>query len=374
MTVLLTAAFFFAAVVAARADVADPHSEPAVQAIERVLPAVVNINTERTAPRKGAEPAFEPIYGAPPSRGLSSRSTITSLGSGFLVHPDGYIVTNEHVVERAADLKIWVTLSNKQTYEAKYITGSKPYDLAFIKIEAEEPLPYINLDELSPKLLGQTVLVLGNPLGFGSSVSRGILSGKERTVTIQGNTYRDLLQTDAAINPGNSGGPLIDLAGRLVGVASVKMAQTRQGIPTQGMAFAISGETVREKVDDFFRVASGEPTKEAARDQLPKMWRLLGLRVAEMSAAKRQELGVANGRGVLVVGVDRSSPAGEAGFTEGLVIFKLGNYEVASAQQIEELLETVGAGTVVELTVGFVRRNPRGPVQRQTKLVTLQTR
>src|SRR5262249_11093449 len=151
-------------------------------------------NTERAAPpRDAAERLYEQYFGGNSGRGLTARPTIKSLGSGFIVGAQGYIVTNEHVVKRAADLKIWVTLSNKQTYEARYVTGSQQYDLAFLKIEAPEALPFISVDNLSPSLLGQTVLVLGNPLGFGSSVSRGILSGKERTVTVEGYTFRNLL-------------------------------------------------------------------------------------------------------------------------------------------------------------------------------------
>ena len=104
-----------------------------------------------------------------------------------------------------------------------------------------KPLPYISLEDLSPDLLGETVLAVGNPLGYGLSVSRGILSALKRTVTVDEMEYKDLIQTDAAINPGNSGGPLIDIGGKLVGVNSVKMAFTPQGVPTQGIGFAIPG-------------------------------------------------------------------------------------------------------------------------------------
>ena len=106
-------------------------------------------------------------------------------------------------------------------------------------------MPFINLNDISPNLLGQTVIVVGNALGYGSSISRGVLSGVKRDITIDNIEYKDLLQTDAAINPGNSGGPLIDLSGRLVGVSSAKMAFTPQGVPTQGLGFAIPAEIVQ---------------------------------------------------------------------------------------------------------------------------------
>src|SRR5215210_5380350 len=206
------------------------------------MPAVVNINTERVVKRTIRDPYddfFNNFFGGPTRPMRQIRQKVQSLGSGFIVDPAGYIVTNEHVVERAADLKISVTTPDGKTYDAKYITGTAESDLALIKIESKELLPFIDLNNLSPNLLAETVLVLGNPLGYGSSVARGVLSAKNRTISIDEVEYKNLIQTDAAINPGNSGGPVIDLAGRLVGVSSVKLAFTPQGVPTQGLGFAI---------------------------------------------------------------------------------------------------------------------------------------
>jgi serine protease Do len=241
---------------------ADPASEPAVLAVAKVLPAVVNINTERVVKRRVRDP-FEDFaaqyFGNYRSRPREIRQTLQSLGSGFIVDPAGYIVTNEHVVQRAADLKIEVTMNDGKTYNARYITGDEKKDLAFIKIEAKADFPFINLENISPNLLGQTVLVVGNALGYGSSISRGVLSGTKRDISIDDMDYKDLLQTDAAINPGNSGGPLIDLSGRLVGMSSAKMAFTPQGVPTQGLGFAIPAETVRTIVAQFKEFAQKQP-------------------------------------------------------------------------------------------------------------------
>jgi serine protease Do len=232
----------------------DPAYEPAVTAIKSVLPAVVNINTERLVRRQIRGPEddyYEQFFDGPSRRPIEIRQRVKSLGSGFLVDANGLIVTNEHVVQRAQDLKIKVTLNDGRSFNARYVAGDSASDLALIRIEDGGALPYIDLSKLSPNLLGETVLVLGNPLGYGSSVSRGILSATDRTVTVQGTEYHNMLQTDAAINPGNSGGPLIDLSGSLVGVSSVKMAFTSQGIPTQGLGFAIPAETVRAKVEQL---------------------------------------------------------------------------------------------------------------------------
>src|SRR4051794_24953742 len=254
MAILLTLSSVFAQ--------ADPASEPAVLAVAKVLPAVVNINTERGVRRRVRDP-FEDFaaqfFGNYRSQPREIRQTLQSLGSGFIVDPAGYIVTNEHVVQRAADLKIEVTLNDGKVYNARYITGDEKKDLAFIKIEAKADFPFIDLNNLSPNLLGQTVLVVGNALGYGSSISRGILSGMKRDIKIEEVEYKNLLQTDAAINPGNSGGPVIDLSGKLVGVSSAKMAFTPQGVPTQGLGFAIPADTVRDSVAHFREVAKNQP-------------------------------------------------------------------------------------------------------------------
>src|SRR5439155_1387754 len=171
-----------------------------------VLPAVVNINTERVVRRTVRDP-FEDFYaqffGYNRVRPREIRQTLQSLGSGFIIDPAGYIVTNQHVVERAADLKIHVTTNDGKTYNAHYIAGDDKTDLAFIKIDAQTAFPFINLDNISPNLLGQTVIVVGNAVGYGSSISRGVLSAVKRNITVDDVEYKDLVQTDAAVNPGS---------------------------------------------------------------------------------------------------------------------------------------------------------------------------
>src|SRR6202045_1512124 len=167
---------------------ADPAAEPAVLAVAKALPAVVNINTERVVRRTVRDPFdefYSQFFGYYRSRPREIRQTLQSLGSGFIVDPAGYIVTNEHVVERAADLKIQVTTNDNKTYNAHYITGDAKKDLAFIKIDGKEGFPFISLDNISPNLLGQTVIVVGNAVGYGSSISRGVLSGTKREITIE---------------------------------------------------------------------------------------------------------------------------------------------------------------------------------------------
>src|SRR5213082_3076155 len=246
---------------------ADPAAEPAVLAIAKVLPAVVNINTERVVRRTVRDPIedfYAQFFGYYRGRTREIRQTLQSLGSGFIVDPAGYIVTNQHVVARAADLKIQVTTNNSKTYSAHYITGDDKKDLAFIKIDSKDSFPFINLDNISPNLLGETVLVVGNAVGYGSSISRGGLRASKRDISIENMEYKNLVQTDAAINPGNSGGPVIDISGRLVGISSAKMAFTPQGVPTKGMGFAIPGDVVRDNVAKFKAFAEKHPGQKTA--------------------------------------------------------------------------------------------------------------
>jgi serine protease Do len=342
---------------------ADPASEPAVLAVAKVLPAVVNINTERIVRRTVRDP-FEDFYsqffGYNRVRPREVRQTLQSLGSGFIIDPAGYIVTNQHVVERAADLKIHVTTNDGKTYNAHYIAGDDKTDLAFIKIDAETAFPFISLDNISPNLLGQTVIVVGNAVGYGSSISRGVLSAVKRDITVDDTEYKGLVQTDAAINPGNSGGPVIDLSGRLVGISSAKMAFTPQGVPTQGMGFAIPAEVVRDSVNQFKKVAQkqAKPNNRSASapdTSVSNAEKLFGLQLQDLNQELSDALGYLRGRGVLITAVEPDSPADKAGLERGLVIYRADNFETNSVKQFEELLRGVQSGTKLEFTVGAIR-------------------
>jgi serine protease Do len=364
---------------------ADPAAEPAVIAVSKVLPAVVNINTERVIKRAVRDPIdefYSQFFGYYRSRPREIRQTLQSLGSGFIVDPAGYIITNQHVVERAADLKIQVTTNDGKTYNAHYITGDDKKDLAFIKVDAKGPFPFINLDNISPNLLGETVIVVGNAVGYGSSISRGVLSATKRDITIENIEYKDLVQTDAAINPGNSGGPLIDISGRLVGISSAKMAFTPQGVPTQGLGFAIPADVVRDSVTQFKKIAekqppppvgnrqSGLPAAGGAKgDQSPNQpastessntAQLFGMQLQDLTPELSDALGYVANRGVLISAVEPDSPAEDAGVQRGLVIYRIGKHDVNSIQDVENLLGRAQTGTRVDFTVGVVRADGSG--------------
>jgi serine protease Do len=357
---------------------ADPASEPTVLALAKVLPAVVNINTERVVRRAVRDP-FEDFYaqffGYDRARPREIRQTLQSLGSGFIIDPAGYIVTNQHVVERAADLKIQVTTNDGKTYNAHYIAGDDKTDLAFIKIDAKAALAFISLDNISPNLLGETVIVVGNAVGYGSSISRGVLSAVKRNITIENMEYKDLVQTDAAINPGNSGGPVIDISGRLVGISSAKMAFTPQGVPTQGLGFAIPADVVRDTVSRFKKIADKKPmtSKQPTPKETStsKAERLFGLQLQDLSEELLDALGYARRRGVLITAVEPGSPAAEAGIERGLVIYRVSKYEVNSVKQVEDLLGQAQSGARVNFAIGVIRAGGQGE---QVQTLTIAAR
>jgi serine protease Do len=341
---------------------ADPASEPAVLAVAKVLPAVVNINTERVVRRTVRDPIddfYAQFFGSNRFRPRQIRQTLQSLGSGFIIDPAGYIVTNQHVVERAADLRISVTSNDGKTYRAHYIAGDDKTDLAFIKIDAQTDFPFINLDNISPNLLGETVIVVGNAVGYGSSISRGVLSAVKRNITVEETDYKDLVQTDAAINPGNSGGPVIDLSGRLVGIASAKMAFTPQGVPTQGLGFAIPAEVVRDSVSRFKQVAMKQGKLKSpaglAESSGSRVEKLFGMQLQDLTQELSDALGYLRGRGVLITAVEQDSPAGDAGIKRGMVIYRVNTSMVSSAKQIDDVLRAAASDANVEFTVGIIR-------------------
>jgi len=357
---------------------ADPAAEPAVLAVAKVLPAVVNINTERVIRRSVRDPIedfYAQFFGQYRARPREIRQTLQSLGSGFIVDPSGYIVTNQHVVARAADLKIKVTTNDGRTYNAHYITGDDKKDLAFIKIDAKDSFPFINLDNISPNLLGQTVLVVGNAVGYGSSISRGVLSATKRDISIDNVDYKDLVQTDAAINPGNSGGPVIDISGRLVGISSAKMAFTPQGVPTQGLGFAIPADVVRDSVKNFKTFAEKHPGEknQPAADETPRSNAelLFGMQLQDLNEELTDALGYEPGRGVLISAVEPDSPADQAGIQRGLVIYRVGKQDVNSIKDVEKVLGRATSGASVDFMVGVVRAGGAG---RRLETVTLAAR
>jgi len=342
------------ALVAAAAQATAPQDEPIVKAVEKVRPAVVNIFTERIVTQEVRDPFdvyMERFFGGGMSRGNKILATpVRNLGSGLIVSPDGYIVTNQHVVDRAAKLKIKVTLANGKETEAVLLRDDDLLDLALIKIESKEPLPYLSLEILSPNLLGQTVLVLGNPVGYESSVSAGILSAKDRTLTINDLTMEGLLQTDAAINPGNSGGPLVDAEGNLVGLSSAKMS-VAQNLPVDNIGFAIPADRVKRWVEEAIAVVEGKIKPPPERSAAAVLQERFGLELKDCSPEESLRLGYQGRAGLLVTGVEKGSPAAAAGIQKGMLVVGLGQAPARNLDELPRRVRQLKGGEQVAITV-----------------------
>ncbi len=227
---------------------------PIIDAVEKVLPSVVNISTKRLVNvmqndsyrrlrRNVFDQFFSDLFVPPPTP--QSYPLKHSLGSGVIVDTNGYILSNYHVIERAAEIS--VTLENGEMYEARIVASDEINDLALIKIDVPGGVKAIDFAEDDDLLLGEQVVVLGNPFGLGHTVTVGVLSAKNREALYQGEVlYHDILQTDAAVNPGSSGGPLVNVNGELIGI---NVAFNKEA---QNIGFAVPTKRVRELVNRWF--------------------------------------------------------------------------------------------------------------------------
>ena len=230
----------------------DPRVTPVVRAYRKVKPAVVNIATEQIVnARMGltGDDIFDQVFPSP----LLRRVPVQSLGSGFVIHPSGFIVTNAHVVRRAE--KIEVQFADKTKYPAKIVSASEQYDLAVLKIDPNggAALPYLPLGRSDDLMVGETVIAVGNPFGYTSTLSTGVISAIGRDLEFEGGVkIASLIQTDAPINPGNSGGPLLNVKGELIGITTAIRAGAQNigfAIPVDSLAAELSELTDYERVN-----------------------------------------------------------------------------------------------------------------------------
>jgi len=270
-------------------------------AVSRAAPAVVNIFTSKEvrAPAHPllSDPLFRRFFGEA-FPGESQRAT--SLGSGVLVSPRGYILTNNHVVEAADEIE--VALPDGKKLVARVAGADPETDLAVLRVDATD-LPAIALGSSDTLRVGDVVLAIGNPFGFGQTVTSGIVSALGRA-GLGINTYENFIQTDAAINPGNSGGALVDAAGRLIGINTAIFSRSGGSM---GIGFAIPISTARVVMDQIIRTGS-----------VTRGW--LGVEVREITPALAESFGMAAPRGALIEGVLRGGPAARAGVKPGDVL------------------------------------------------------
>jgi serine protease Do len=306
--------------------------------VEREGPAVVNISTVQTVRREDAFPRIpglpddDPFYDffrrfmPPGPREYQTRS----LGSGFLISPDGYVLTNAHVVRDANE--VTVRLTDRRELKARVIGVDLRSDVAVLKIDASG-LPAVRIGDPGRARVGEWVLAIGSPFGFENSVTAGIISAKGRTLPDE--TYVPFLQTDVPINPGNSGGPLFNLNGEVIGINAQIYSRTGGYM---GLSFAIPIDVamnVAEQLRSTGKVVRGR----------------LGVQIQELTPELARSFSLDQAVGALVASVERGSPAASAGLRAGDVILRFNGRIIGNANDLPPLVASTRPGTRVELEI-----------------------
>ncbi|MFC7498715.1 Do family serine endopeptidase [Enterovirga sp. GCM10030262] len=320
----------------------------------RLQPAVVNISTKQSievSRNPGLPPGFEEFFRrfggrAPQTEG--GDNTITqrggSLGSGFIISPDGYIVTNNHVISPARDGatvdSITVTLTDRKEYEAELVGRDVASDLAVLKIKATN-LPFVRFGDSTRTRVGDWVVAIGNPFGLGGTVTAGIVSALHRGIT-GGGAYDRYIQTDASINQGNSGGPMFDVNGNVIGINTALISPTGGNV---GIGFAIPAEQALPVVEALRR---GERPERG----------YIGVSLQPLDEGIADSLGLPRNRGELIRGVQPGSPAARAGIEQGDVVITVNGRPVTPDETLSYLVSSqpVGSRVPVELIRDGQRR------------------
>jgi serine protease Do len=293
-----------------------PFDKAVTDAVDKILPSVVTISTVQVV---------EELFRVHPVQGM---------GSGVVVHPDGFIATNNHVVANTRQLMIMTTDGRKM--EARVVGVDPSSDVAVIKVE-DKTLPVAEMADAEELKIGQTVVAIGNPFGFflgGPTVTRGVVSAVHRDISLAENIFEDLIQTDAAINPGNSGGPLVDLHGHVVGLNTAM-------IPfAQGIGFAIPATIVKKAVEDL--ILYGKVTRT---------WLGIAGFTVDKNVAEHYRLPIQEG--VAVAEVAKGGPAHRAGLTPGDVITSLDTNQIRTIKDLRKYIRAKKPGD--ELAIEVVR-------------------
>jgi serine protease Do len=298
-----------------------PEESVIINVVKQVRPAVVNIDTESQV---------QTMFGVFPQQGA---------GSGVIVRPDGYIVTNNHVVQGATTIK--VTLIGGKTLTGRIIGRDPLADLAVIKVDSKDPLPAARLDSSSGLQVGQLAIAIGNPFALGSTVTTGVVSALDRNIQLPNIAVENLIQTSAAINPGNSGGALVDSSGGLIGINTAIIPSA------QGIGFAIPSDVVRVEMEQL--IANGRVIR-------PRVGIVYGGEVDPQSA---QAYNLGTDHGVIVREVEAGGPAARAGIQPGDIITAVNGDRIESWNDfVRDAVVTKKIGETIKLSV--VRdRTPR---------------
>ena len=310
--------------------------------VQQLQPAVVNISTrQRVKVAAAANPfagtPFADLFGG--GQGGSGTGPQTreaqSLGSGFIISADGYVVTNNHVItaEGQGEVEsITVTMPDGTEFPAKLMGRDSASDLAVLKITSPRPLPFVRFGDSRAARVGDWILAIGNPFGLGGSVSSGIISAVTRS-TGQGTAYDRYLQTDAAINRGNSGGPMFDMKGQVIGINNAIYSPTGGSV---GIGFAIPAETAAPIVE---RLKAGQSIERG----------FLGVRIQALSEDFADSLGIPHNRGEVVQAVEPGKGAALAGIQPGDVVVRVAGQEVSPQQSLSYIVANTAPGTRIPI-------------------------
>ncbi|MBN2543868.1 trypsin-like peptidase domain-containing protein [bacterium] len=322
-------------------EISNSRRNAIVRAIEKVAPATVSISVTQvrvysTSPfGLHGDPLWDYFF---PELKRQYRQYVQSMGSGFIINPQGYLVTNYHVVEYASEIK--VNLPDGREFNAEYIGSAPLADLAILKVEGED-LPFVNLGNSDGLIIGEWAIALGNPFGYiiedaKPSVTVGVVSALERNFEVQqGKVYRDMIQTDAAINPGNSGGPLANSLGEVIGVNSFIVSKSGG---SEGIGFAIPINTVKKILQEVLQYG-----------EVRAFW--TGLEIQELNRLIAHYLDLQETEGVIITSIQIGSPAEEAGLEVGDIIKRINDVEVKGEDDLIYELYDAQVGDVVKLTI-----------------------
>ncbi len=296
--------------------------------VTKVSAAVVNIETSSAV--GGANPFMDPFFQEFFGERIAPQQSLqTAIGSGVIINEDGYVITNQHVIDKADT--ITVNVSSGQKFPATVVGQDYELDLAVLKISDNHKYSWLELGDSDNLRVGDWVVAIGNPYGLDHTVTVGVVSAKGRPMQIENRVYKNLIQTDAAINPGNSGGPLLNLSGQVVGINTAVNAQA------QGIGFAISINTVREVLDDL--IQQGKVIRP-----------YIGIYMQNITRETAESLGVP-ARGIVVAGVEAGSPAAKAGLKKYDVLTQIDQNPVNTYDEVQEILKSHKVGDTISMHI-----------------------
>jgi len=294
------------------------------EAADKTIHTVVHV--KNVSRRTVSNPMMEFFYGY----GGQQQQEQVGTGSGVIISEDGYIVTNNHVIKDATEIEI--TLNNKKSYKAKLIGTDSKMDIALLKIDADEKLPYSAFANSDSVKVGEWVLAVGNPYNLTSTVTAGIVSAKARNLDTSG--IQSFIQTDAAVNPGNSGGALVNTRGELIGINTMISSMTGSYV---GYSFAVPSNNARKIIEDIMEFGNVQRG-------------ILGVEGGELNSTASKELGITQTQGFYISKVSKNSGAEKAGLTKGDIIVKLDDQNIATYADLSGYINTKRPNDVIKVT------------------------